>query len=334
MENGMIEKQNDGGSVALNDGPKSSKMKKRIISGALYVVILLAFYLLKLFVPDWGKIPLGDFCFDILIYAFALIGTFEMLRAVKDKTTTAERVIVGIFSVVCIPACAVAEAFFTFGLHVISVLFVVTAVALISLLVIRYDETNMENLGTAFFSAAYPTLLLCILVLSNHALELEGLAQVKFNSDLLILFIFVISPLSDCFAFLVGFSLKPFFPKKFAPKISPNKTLVGAIGGLIGGLIGAAIIYFVYGWLFVGSFENMAFWLPVYLIIGVATAAATEFGDLVESCIKRKVGIKDMGNIMPGHGGILDRIDGTLFASVVVYLAFVALRAIFGVLSV
>ena len=59
---------------------------------------------------------------------------------------------------------------------------------------------------------------------------------------------------------------------------------------------------------------------------GLLGAAATEFGDLVESCIKRKVGIKDMGKIMPGHGGVLDRIDGTLFASMVVYLAFSVVR--------
>ena len=78
----------------------------------------------------------------------------------------------------------------------------------------------------------------------------------------------------------------------------------------------------------------MYIWLPVYIVVGVLAALATAFGDLVESCIKRKRGLKDMGDLMPGHGGILDRIDGTLFASVVVYLAFVALRAIFGVLSV
>ena len=72
----------------------------------------------------------------------------------------------------------------------------------------------------------------------------------------------------------------------------------------------------------------MAIWLPVYLLIGLLAAAATAFGDLVESCIKRKVGLKDMGSIMPGHGGALDRIDGTLFATIVVYIVFLVVRAL------
>ena len=71
-----------------------------------------------------------------------------------------------------------------------------------------------------------------------------------------------------------------------------------------------------------GSFENAGLWICVYLGIGLLSAVATAFGDLVESCLKRKVGVKDMGNIMPGHGGVLDRIDGTMFASIIVYLAF------------
>ena len=112
-----------------------------------------------------------------------------------------------------------------------------------------------------------------------------------------------------------------------APTVSPNKTVIGGIGGLVGGLVGAAILYFSYNAV-AGSFENMALWLPVYLGIGLLTAAATEFGDLVESCIKRKVDIKDMGKLMPGHGGILDRIDGTQFATVVVYLCFTIIHVI------
>ena len=109
--------------------------------------------------------------------------------------------------------------------------------------------------------------------------------------------------------------------KKMAEKISPNKTLVGGIGGFVGGFLGAIAVYFIYNAI-CGTFENMAFWLLGYGVTGLLAAGATEFGDLVESAIKRKVGIKDIGKLLPGHGGVLDRIDGTLFAAVPVYLIF------------
>jgi phosphatidate cytidylyltransferase len=90
--------------------------------------------------------------------------------------------------------------------------------------------------------------------------------------------------------------------------------------------VGGLAMYFVYNAIFVGNYVDMQIWLPIYLIMGLMVALATEFGDLVESCIKRQVGIKDMGKIMPGHGGVLDRIDGTLFAAMVVYLIFAFVR--------
>ncbi|MBE7084549.1 MAG: phosphatidate cytidylyltransferase [Clostridiales bacterium] len=292
-------------------------MKKRIISGAVYTALLVGFFCLKIYVHA--------FCFDALIYAFAIMGTWEILRAFKDKTTKSQRVMVMIFAIVCIPVCAVTEEYLSFGLHYTCVCFFTLAVALLSLLVLDHDKTTPENLGVSFLSAIYPVLLLSILVLVNHAPAPVALKDVAFNSSLLILFIFVVSPLSDVFAFIFGLSLKKVFPKKLAPTLSPNKTIIGAIGGLIGGMIGACALYFLYGKL-AGSYENMGLWLPVYLTMGLLTSAATAFGDLVESCIKRKVGIKDMGKIMPGHGGVLDRIDGTLFASMVVYLAFSVVR--------
>lgn len=300
---------------------------KRTISGIVYVAVLLAFYLLKVFVHD--------LCFDVLTYAFAIIGTIEMLKASQAKTTKAERVIVMIFAIVSIPLCAFFETMSgygvlrVYGLHVMFVLFFVLAVALLCLFVIRYEETTLESVGYSFLSAVYPTFLLSLLILTNHVPEFDQLKNVAFNSDLLILFIFVISPCSDCFALVVGSLLKKKFPQKFAPAISPNKTLVGFIGGLLGGVLGSVALYFVYnGLLGIGSFENMWLWLFVYAAIGFVAAAATMFGDLVESGIKRKLGVKDMGNLIPGHGGILDRIDGTLFATMIVNSAFALIRLV------
>lgn len=294
-------------------------MKIRLISGSCYIALLAAFYCLKIFVHD--------FFFDALIYAFALIGTFEMLRAVKEKTTKAERGIVFAFALVCIPVCAIFEWRFKSGALATAATFFLLCVALLSLLVAKHEETTLENLGISFLSAVYPTVLLTLLVLTNHTSTAAGLEKFAFNSNVMILMIFVISPCADSIAYVFGRFLKKYFPKKMAPKLSPNKTVIGGIGGLVGGMLGAAALYFIYN-ATAGSFADMAIWLPVYLLIGLLTAAATAFGDLVESCIKRKVGLKDMGNIMPGHGGALDRIDGTLFATIVVYLAFLVIRAL------
>ncbi len=303
-------------------------MKTRAISGACYMAVLLAFFFLKIYVHD--------FCFDVLIYLYALLGTHEIVRAFGDKMTKTEKIIVYVFAVICIPACAVSEYFFRYGLHLTGICFTATGSVLLSLLVLKHEETTIENLGVTLLSCVYPVLMLTVLVLVNHVSDPSATALAKFpetlanlaiNSDLLIVFVFVISPLSDCVAYLFGKFLRKKFPEKMAPAISPNKTIIGGIGGLIGGVIGGIAIYFAYNAI-AGSFDQMYIWLPVYIAIGFVAAAATEFGDLVESCIKRKVGIKDMGNIMPGHGGVLDRIDGTMFAGLAVYLAFALIRAL------
>lgn len=293
-------------------------MKTRLISGTVYVLILIAFYLLKIFVHD--------LFFDGLIYAFALLGVFELNRAFKDKTTKAERVLSTAFTLAILPACVFTEYFFGYGLFTACVGFFVYALILISLLVFSYEKTGIESVGVALFSGVYPSLLLCVMSLVNHA-DIESLQAFGFNSNLFILLIFVISPIADSFAYLFGCGFGKKFPKKMSPKISPNKTVVGGIGGLVGGIVGACAVYFIYNAV-AGSFASMQIWLPVYLAIGLVVALLTAFGDLVESALKRKVGVKDMGKIMPGHGGALDRIDGSMYASVVIYICYIFIGAL------
>jgi phosphatidate cytidylyltransferase len=112
---------------------------------------------------------------------------------------------------------------------------------------------------------------------------------------------------SDIGAYLVGKSVGR---HKMAPYISPNKTWEGAIGGLAGSIIlSALVVYF--------------FELPVgysgAIILGVLISVFGQLGDLVKSLFKRNMTVKDSGNVLPGHGGFLDRIDSLAFAGVIVY---------------
>ncbi len=294
-------------------------MKIRLLSGSCYIAILVAFFCLKIFV--------NSLFFDGLIYAFALIGTYEMLRAVKERTTKAQRSVVAAYAIAAIPAVALFEEFLRGGALATFIAFFVFSIAVLCLLVFDYEKTDLESTGVSLLSGVYPTLLLCVLTLVNHAEATPAMEEFAFNSNLLILLIFVVSPCADSIAYVFGLSFRKIFPKKMCPKLSPNKTVIGGVGGLVGGVLGALALYFIYNAI-CGSFAQMHIWLPAYLVIGLLAAAATAFGDLVESSVKRKLDVKDMGKIMPGHGGALDRIDGTLFATVVVYAAFLLLGVI------
>jgi phosphatidate cytidylyltransferase len=110
----------------------------------------------------------------------------------------------------------------------------------------------------------------------------------------------------DTFAYLTGM----FFGKRpLMPKVSPKKTIEGALGGLIGSGVVAL--------LFLGILENI-FWGGL-IAIGVSVGIVAQLGDLFESMLKRVANKKDSGSIMPGHGGVLDRLDGVLFAAPVIF---------------
>ncbi len=96
------------------------------------------------------------------------------------------------------------------------------------------------------------------------------------------------------------------------PAISPNKTVEGAIGGILSAVIVAILFYFF------TELQNR-FSLPVLLIISVILSIFGQVGDLVESALKRYYGVKDSGKLLPGHGGILDRVDSWLFVFPVLY---------------
>lgn len=114
---------------------------------------------------------------------------------------------------------------------------------------------------------------------------------------------------TDSFAYFVG---RKVGKRKLAPSISPNKTWEGSIGGTVIATV-LATMYFV----FLKPFEMSI--LP-FLALTVLLSVAGQLGDLIESYVKRKYGVKDSGNILPGHGGILDRFDSLMLVSLVAFL--------------
>lgn len=114
--------------------------------------------------------------------------------------------------------------------------------------------------------------------------------------------------LSDTFAYLVG---KTWGRHKLAPRISPNKTIEGAVGGLAAAALTAAIC---------DAWFGMDIGLVLALLVGLVLGAVGQLGDLSESMLKRARGVKDSSNLIPGHGGMLDRIDALIFVVVTAWL--------------
>ncbi len=113
--------------------------------------------------------------------------------------------------------------------------------------------------------------------------------------------------LTDTVAFFVGRKLGG---PKLWPEISPKKTISGAIGGVFGAAIGALI----FGLAVVPNVDAIA-----YIVTGAVISVAGQLGDLIESAYKRAAGVKDSGKLLPGHGGMLDRVDSLLFAAPFAY---------------
>ncbi|HEY7977467.1 MAG TPA: phosphatidate cytidylyltransferase [Rhizomicrobium sp.] len=144
------------------------------------------------------------------------------------------------------------------------------------------------------------------------ALCLVAIRQVPANGVWELFALFFAVWLTDTGALFAGNLLKG---PKLWPALSPNKTWSGAIGGAIAGTIAAAIVFAVL---------NASPWRGA--IVGLCASVVGQLGDLFESFLKRRVGRKDSGSLIPGHGGVLDRIDSMLFVAPVAALVFLALH--------
>jgi phosphatidate cytidylyltransferase len=180
----------------------------------------------------------------------------------------------------------------------------------------RQEANPLKNWAYAFASQIY--IALPFALLSVLGLHYDSFANEMRYDFIYPLSVFIFLWMSDTGAYLVGSLLSRYFPAKLFPRISPKKSWVGSIGG---GILCLAAAWGIYAY----EPKYMELWQWMGLALTVCVFGT--WGDLVESLLKRQVGIKDSGNILPGHGGMLDRFDSALLAipAAVVYLYMIVL---------
>jgi len=199
--------------------------------------------------------------------------------------------------------------------YALALLIALVLVTLIVALVSASDlKTYLSAVATTIFGVLYIGLTLsCLLPLrfsqtSSASLGLTGTAPSSTGRNLMFL-LFLVIWADDTFAYLVGRTMGR---KMLFPSISPKKTLEGSVAGLVGSLLVA--------WGFARLFWQTASLMKVILLAGLI-AVFGQIGDLAESAMKRGANLKDSGSVLPGHGGLLDRVDSLLFGAPVLWLS-------------
>lgn len=169
-------------------------------------------------------------------------------------------------------------------------------------LALTYPKTSLTEANFNMLSVLYAVVLLSHLYL---------LRQLPRGIEWTFLTIFLVWA-TDTGAYLIG---RQFGRHLLAPLVSPKKTVEGSLGGLLFS-IGMAVLF----WRLMGG----AHWMT-YIILGIVIGTSAQIGDLFESALKRSAGVKDSGNLIPGHGGILDRFDSLIFALPLVYYGLILL---------
>lgn len=168
-------------------------------------------------------------------------------------------------------------------------------------------KVNLIDISVTFFGIFYIVIFLMYIPIIREDLP---------NGEILIWFLVLAAVATDTFAYLVG----RHFGKHHFTEISPKKTIEGSIGGIIG----AIVVCLIFNLICQTAFNVSYNYLSVALIT-IILSILSQVGDLSASCIKRFTGIKDFSNLIPGHGGMLDRIDSIVFTAPFAYFLFMLL---------
>ena len=260
----------------------SEDMKQRVISAIVAIIIVVPIVL-------YGGIP-----FYLGASVLGLIGFYEMLKARKI-----ERDIPNIMKIVCMFAFIIimmdnwGNKVLVFNSNdklILSILLTVIPI-------VFFNKKKSYDINDALFMLGT---IMFLGISFNH------LVNIRVGSLYNFIYLVLITTMTDTFAYFTG---RLIGKHKMCPSVSPNKTWEGFVGGLVFGTI-ISVVFYVCAFDFTGS-------VFLLVLVSMLLSVVGQLGDLVFSSIKRHYKIKDYGNIMPGHGGVLDRLDSLLFVILV-----------------
>lgn len=283
---------------------------KRTISGAVYIALLLT------------SILFSTESFIILFGIFLIIATYEFCNLVKINKYFAILFVSLFYSIVSLISFyrTETESYISRILKentlltvntdkLFSVLLIITLIISIKCIIFLFDDTQIiSKISKYIYLVGYIMLPFLFIVKISF-----GIAA--YNPKIII-GLFILIWTNDTFAYLVGKSIGK---HKLFERISPKKT----IEGFFGGVVFAAFAGFLISKFYIQptpEFSNKS--ILIWMIIALIVSVFGTIGDLIESKFKRIAGVKDSGSIMPGHGGVLDRLDSVIFVAPVIYLFY------------
>jgi len=311
-------------------------MKKRLMTSGVILLILVVAFLSRMLTP---------YVFDLVVLTMAVLGVVEIARVLERSKKYSNILVVGTFpAVLYLIAIFVIIKKLNWQYLVTGIFFAILFYFLLVFLLTlctkqttkkemeKYELTETKVARYAFDKAiyslsvfVYPGLLFLTLILLNHFYELVFISSVRGGlatlTTFILLFVFTVTICTDSLAMVVGSALKG---PKLCPLISPNKTISGAVGGLLGG-VGSGMM--LYGFFTLSKQFNSELatvggaWWQI-LLIALVGSVVSQCGDILASALKRKARVKDYGTIFPGHGGVMDRVDGLVFNSLFCFIAF------------
>ncbi len=294
----------------------SDKLKNflvRTASGAVLLAVVL------------GAAFAGPLGYSALLLLITGVGVWEFYALARAKGVEPQRVLglVGSLALTIVGACLCwcryidddssrLESYVENGAFVGLVITVLVVMFVFVAEIFRNRQTPIHNIATTILGMVYVALPMCLMALIPMLLQNPDWWNPEWNPLYFLFYLFLVWG-NDVFAYLFGITLGK---HRLCERLSPKKSWEGFAGGIAGSMAVGAIAAAVLG-------ESYIFWIGLAVIVALSSVV----GDLIESMFKRDAGVKDSGNILPGHGGMLDRFDALIISApfAIMYIVFTSI---------